>query len=262
MKAALILLVAGIASIHGDPGYLGGGGGGGIGGVIVHGGGGGGGYGGGVGIGGGGGGGYGGGIGIGGGGGGGYGGGVGIGGGGGGGYGGGVGIGGGGGGGYGGGVGIGGGGGHGGGYGVDLSAGYSDYHFSWRHDGAQKYPWQKAIYYCSSLGYGWQGVSIESHKEDKLISDIIYGDKLKYIWTGGYRRGYSFQWPSGYPFYGLNWSYTGREGRPQPDNSEKGGEHCLAVLNNFYKDGIKWHDVGCHHEKPIICERRRHSHYG
>ena len=32
------------------------------------------------------------------------------------------------------------------------------------------------------------------------------------------------------------------------------GEPCLAVLNNFYNDGIKWHDVACHHEKPFICE--------
>ena len=48
-------------------------------------------------------------------------------------------------------------------------------------------------------------------------------------------------------------------GQRQPDNREKihqGGEDeaCLAVLNNFYGDGIKWHDVACHHEKPIICE--------
>ena len=28
----------------------------------------------------------------------------------------------------------------------------------------------------------------------------------------------------------------------------------MAVLNNFYGDGVKWHDVGCNHEKPIICE--------
>ena len=47
--------------------------------------------------------------------------------------------------------------------------------------------------------------------------------------------------------------------RRQPDNREKiqsGGEDeaCLAVLNNFYGDGIKWHDVACHHEKPIVCE--------
>ncbi len=47
--------------------------------------------------------------------------------------------------------------------------------------------------------------------------------------------------------------------RRQPDNREQvqqGGEEeaCMAVLNNFYGDGIKWHDVACHHEKPIVCE--------
>ena len=47
--------------------------------------------------------------------------------------------------------------------------------------------------------------------------------------------------------------------RRQPDNREQvqqNGEEeaCMAVLNNFYGDGIKWHDVACHHEKPIVCE--------
>ena len=46
--------------------------------------------------------------------------------------------------------------------------------------------------------------------------------------------------------------------RAQPDNREQreGGEDeaCIAVLNNFYADGIKWHDVNCDHKKPIICE--------
>ena len=42
-------------------------------------------------------------------------------------------------------------------------------------------------------------------------------------------------------------------GKAQPDSRE-GEEACLAVLNNFYGDGIKWHDVACHHEKPIVCE--------
>jgi hypothetical protein len=50
-----------------------------------------------------------------------------------------------------------------------------------------------------------------------------------------------------------DWSQTGGAGVRQPDNRE-GGESCMAVLNNFYGDGIKWHDVACHHEKPIICE--------
>ena len=49
--------------------------------------------------------------------------------------------------------------------------------------------------------------------------------------------------------------YISRADRPQPDNRE-GDEFCLAVLNNFYADGIRFHDVSCHHKKPVICEAR------
>jgi hypothetical protein len=28
----------------------------------------------------------------------------------------------------------------------------------------------------------------------------------------------------------------------------------LGVLNNFYNDGVKLHDISCHHTKPVICE--------
>ena len=41
--------------------------------------------------------------------------------------------------------------------------------------------------------------------------------------------------------------------RPQPDNRE-GRETCLGVLNGVYNDGIKFHDISCHHRKPVICE--------
>lgn len=38
---------------------------------------------------------------------------------------------------------------------------------------------------------------------------------------------------------------NGGIGRPQPDNRElqQGGapENCLAILNNFYNDGVHWH---------------------
>lgn len=55
-----------------------------------------------------------------------------------------------------------------------------------------------------------------------------------------------------------DWSENGGIGQPQPDNRElqQGGapENCLAVLNNFYNDGIHWHDVACHHKKPWVCE--------
>ena len=38
---------------------------------------------------------------------------------------------------------------------------------------------------------------------------------------------------------GWFWSLIIRAGRPQPDNRE-GDESCLAVLNNFYNDGVRW----------------------
>ncbi|KAK8726990.1 hypothetical protein OTU49_009867 [Cherax quadricarinatus] len=54
------------------------------------------------------------------------------------------------------------------------------------------------------------------------------------------------------------WSRTGGSGRPQPDNREftetRTDESCIAILNNFYNDGIVWHDVACHHVKPWVCE--------
>ena len=74
--------------------------------------------------------------------------------------------------------------------------------------------------------------------------------------------------PTNVPHPESAWSRTGETGIPQPDNYEgiKEGpieaennigitieglqefhdEACLAVLNNKYGDGIKWHDVACH----------------
>ncbi len=56
-----------------------------------------------------------------------------------------------------------------------------------------------------------------------------------------------------------DWSETGGAGKPQPDNREleltgKNDEACLAVLNNYYGDGIVWHDIACYHKKPFVCE--------
>ena len=45
-----------------------------------------------------------------------------------------------------------------------------------------------------------------------------------------------------------------RFGRNQPDNADL-NENCLAILNNFYGDGIIWHDVDCSLDKYVICER-------
>ena len=42
---------------------------------------------------------------------------------------------------------------------------------------------------------------------------------------------------------------------PQPDNRDR-PENCLAVLDNVYRDNLKWHDVKCDHAKPTVCERK------
>ncbi|CAL4133064.1 unnamed protein product, partial [Meganyctiphanes norvegica] len=54
------------------------------------------------------------------------------------------------------------------------------------------------------------------------------------------------------------WSHTGHFGDPQPDNAEfdinETVESCLAILNDVYDDGIRWHDIACYHRKPVLCE--------
>ncbi|KAK7008558.1 Lectin C-type domain [Halocaridina rubra] len=143
----------------------------------------------------------------------------------------------------------------GGGGGVDGTNGGSEYHYSWRHDGGRKYVHSGAVGYCNSLGGGWGPVSIESSGESSFINGVISSNRQEYIWTGGVKAGSGWRWLNGGGFSGLNWSHTGLQQRPQPDNRE-GNENCLAILNNFYRDSVKWHDVACHHTKPIICERR------
>ena len=49
------------------------------------------------------------------------------------------------------------------------------------------------------------------------------------------------------------WSFGGSRG-PQPDGGF-GSENCLAILNNVYNDRVKFHDVGCEHTKPTVCEQ-------
>ncbi|XP_037795995.1 uncharacterized protein LOC119591334 isoform X1 [Penaeus monodon] len=142
---------------------------------------------------------------------------------------------------------------------VDQRLGDSEYHFSWHHDGNKTYTWDGANQYCGNLGSGWQGISIETRQEDSLVREAITEDHLPWIWTSGQLKNHGFAWASGEEFVGLNWSHTGGNHRPQPDNRE-GNENCLGVLNNVYDDGIKWHDIACHHDKAIICERKVRVH--
>merc|ERR1712083_102313 len=133
-------------------------------------------------------------------------------------------------------------------------------------------------------------VSLETKEENRMISNFVRTNNLDYIWTSGRlcdfdgcdrddlkpkningwfwsgsgsRISRTDRKPRGWPQQ--PWSTKGHKsdhpkhtGGPQPDNAEfylnESSESCLGLLNNIYKDGIKWHDIACYHTKPFICE--------
>ena len=54
------------------------------------------------------------------------------------------------------------------------------------------------------------------------------------------------------------WSGTGPIGKSQPDGLLKadgfGEQACMALLDNFFGDGLSWHDTKCNDRRLIVCE--------
>jgi len=125
-----------------------------------------------------------------------------------------------------------------------------DFLVSWRV-GCSKFTQSEGEAFCRANGM--KAISLDSSAKEREFLGLIAKDRQRYFWTGGKVNGRNISWPSRKRYNDVNWSNTGGAKRPQPDNRE-GDEFCLAVLNNFYADGIRFHDVSCHHRKPIICE--------
>lgn len=157
-----------------------------------------------------------------------------------------------------------------------------NYLFTWKSNDQRvrnaKWDWFNARNYCRKRCMDL--VSFETQDEYEWVKQRM--SDTKYIWTSGRLCNFDgCDRPDFFPkiingwFWSANqarlnptngtafhdWSFTGgfQPPRRQPDNREQvqqNGEQeaCMAVLNNFYGDGIKWHDVACHHEKPIVCE--------
>jgi len=153
------------------------------------------------------------------------------------------------------------------------------YFFSWRDPALRdsQFDWLDARNYCRRLCM--ETVSLETSIENEWIKERLVKDKVKYIWTSGRKCDFKgcdradllpteingWFWtatleklaPTNQRDQG-DWSESGGLGKPQPDNREpqQGGsqENCIAVLNQFYNDGVNWHDVACHHVKPFVCE--------
>merc|ERR1711936_1565450 len=85
--------------------------------------------------------------------------------------------------------------------------------------------------YCKLQG--GHAVSLDTTAKALHFIDVAIQNARRYFWTGGridHNAGV-VTWPSG---------------------NRDGNEFCIGVLNNFYADGVKWHDVACHHRKPTI----------
>lgn len=152
------------------------------------------------------------------------------------------------------------------------------YHFSWLEQGDDaKWDWEGARNYCRR--FCMDAVSIETRAESNWINTVIRTNNIDYIWTGGRKCNFEgcdrpdlqpaitngWYWapvgkkiPSPRKCNFCYWSNTGGLKESQPDNREKkqGGndEGCIGILNDFYGDGIKWHDVECRHKKPVVCQ--------
>jgi len=152
------------------------------------------------------------------------------------------------------------------------------YHFSWLEAGRDtKWDWEGARNYCRR--FCMDSISITSRAENKWVENLLESEDLHYTWTGGRKCNFrgcdrkdlqptienGWYWaptgqriPSPRKCKYCDWSRTGGLRRPQPDNREQkqGGndEACIGILNNVYKDGIKWHDIECRHKKPVICQ--------
>merc|ERR1712228_990007 len=113
------------------------------------------------------------------------------------------------------------------------------YWFSWQDNDANvknaKWGWFNARNYCRKRCMDL--VSFETQQEYDWVKGFINGN-VPYFWTSGRLCDFDgCDRPDFFPKNINGWFWS-----------------CMAVLNNFYGDGIKWHDIGCHHEKPIICE--------
>merc|ERR1712106_1217983 len=127
-----------------------------------------------------------------------------------------------------------------------------DYLLTWRM-GRNNFDWRGGVSFCKSKGM--KLISLDNKEKTEHFLRLVATDRSPYFWSGGQvsRDSRTLTWPNRktepiargqHP-----WSFTGRTG-PQPD----GGETCLAVLNSVYRDGVKFHDVACHHRKPVVCE--------
>jgi len=155
-----------------------------------------------------------------------------------------------------------------------------NYFFSWEYDLTRdlKVDWVTGRNICRR--HCMDLVSIETRNEYDFLKQRMIDGGVRFFWSSGRKCNFpgceradlqpaivnGWFWSGSEVRLGSKdgkvtgaWSKTGGAGDPQPDNREftvegRHDEACLAVLNNFYGDGVVWHDIACYHKKGFVCE--------
>merc|ERR1711874_799065 len=129
------------------------------------------------------------------------------------------------------------------------------YWYSWESNEAvlknARWNWFTARNYCRKRCMDL--ISIESEEEQEFLGRAMNGGNVREVWTSGMGETNVF---NGRRFNG--WSNTGPLQKAQPDGILKadgfGEQACTALLDNFFNDGLSWHDTKCNDRRQIICE--------
>jgi len=160
------------------------------------------------------------------------------------------------------------------------------YWFSWDSDEATlsnaRWNWFTARNYCRKRCMDL--VSFENQQEQNFVGQNMARAGVREVWTSGRlcdKEVDGCDQPRFQPF-NINgwfwaatlatmgptnvftgrkfnaWSQTGPQGRSQPDgilkNDGFGQQACVALLDNFFNDGLSWHDTKCNDRRHIVCE--------
>jgi len=113
------------------------------------------------------------------------------------------------------------------------------------------------IDYKESINYFWTSGRLCDFKGCENRTDLVPLIVKGWFWSGS-NAGIPPTNVTPHHWDYQPWSHTGHTGDPQPDNAELDvngtPESCVAISKNLYKDGIQWHDIGCYHQKPVLCE--------
>jgi len=173
---------------------------------------------------------------------------------------------------------------------MDKRSGHYYFFSGQSHFGSYKASWLDARNLCREMCMDL--ISVETPEENIMIESIMKKFNVNSMWTSGRLCNFHgceqpylqpkhingwFWSGSGVRIPATNvtapgwsenpWSHTGFLSQfvdhhvPQPDNAEyllqRSGvtvEACLTVNNNWYSDGVEWHDSACYRTKQFVCE--------